>query len=63
MAAVLGTFEKSFNPSSLDLEWDSHTKDSNTTMVFDVKREQKEKFNLALYQVLLINNIKSMVLS
>lgn len=63
MAAVLGAFEKSFNASSSDLEWDPQTKDSNTTMVFDVKREQKEKFNLALYQALLINNIKSMVLS
>lgn len=52
MAAGLGAFAKSSNPSSSDLEWDPYTKDSNTTMMFDVKPEQKEKFDLALYQAL-----------
>lgn len=49
MTAALRAFAKSSNLSSSDLEWNPYVKDSNTTMVFDVKSEQK-KFNLALYQ-------------
>lgn len=57
MSDALAAFAATGNPSTENLEWKPYTADERNTMVFDVKSECKEDYDLELYK-LIMDSIK-----
>lgn len=53
MSSALGAFAATGNPSTEDLDWKPYTADEHNTMVFDIKSECKNDFDLDLYKLII----------